>query len=320
MVCGDCPNARRKARRMRSRSAKPVSRATSSIECRPSSIISRAASTRSCSSGLGGGRLPPRPADLSRLRLLRKACRGVGPWPRRARLGRAHEASGLRALRLAGRRLGRDHLPSHGSARSRGTARNPHHMPNTTPPGVLSDPDGRMSATSAECRRQGNGRRVARSSRPHPGVVAIFERLPVPVGCPAIKLVQEPQGEQRRAQGLVRRPSGVSRLTMSIRASSSGTPAFAFCSYVPPNDIAAGVNTRGAPGGDDRPVQPGLALAGRDSCGHFTASIGALRSLRASRSSRCSISPCLGPVPAGFHRASQTACVSRCSERTMKWS
>jgi hypothetical protein len=38
---GGCPNARRKARRMRSRSAKPVCRATTSIGCRPCSIMSR---------------------------------------------------------------------------------------------------------------------------------------------------------------------------------------------------------------------------------------------------------------------------------------
>ncbi len=46
MTCGGCPKARRKARRMRSRSAKPVCRATISIGWRLCSIISRAASTR----------------------------------------------------------------------------------------------------------------------------------------------------------------------------------------------------------------------------------------------------------------------------------
>src|SRR6202030_1482543 len=47
ITCGGCPKARRKARRMRSRSAKPVCRAMTSIGCRLCSIISRAASMRS---------------------------------------------------------------------------------------------------------------------------------------------------------------------------------------------------------------------------------------------------------------------------------
>jgi hypothetical protein len=42
---GVCPKARRKARRMRSRSPKPVSLATASTGCRPCSSISRAASS-----------------------------------------------------------------------------------------------------------------------------------------------------------------------------------------------------------------------------------------------------------------------------------
>jgi transposase InsO family protein len=46
MTCGDCPKARRKACRMRARSAKPVCRAMTSMGWRLCSIIGRAASTR----------------------------------------------------------------------------------------------------------------------------------------------------------------------------------------------------------------------------------------------------------------------------------
>ena len=54
ITCGGCPKARRKARRMRSRSAKPVCWAMTSIGWRLCSIISRAASTRRFSTALAG--------------------------------------------------------------------------------------------------------------------------------------------------------------------------------------------------------------------------------------------------------------------------
>jgi len=54
ITCGGCPKARRKARRMRSRSAKPVCRAITSIGWRLCSIIRRAASTRRFSTALAG--------------------------------------------------------------------------------------------------------------------------------------------------------------------------------------------------------------------------------------------------------------------------
>jgi hypothetical protein len=54
IACGGWPKARRKARRMRSGSAKPVSRATTSIEWLLPSIMARAASTRSTSTARAG--------------------------------------------------------------------------------------------------------------------------------------------------------------------------------------------------------------------------------------------------------------------------
>ena len=54
ITCGGCPKARRKARRMRSRSAKPVCRAMTSIGWRLCSIISRAVSIRRFSTALAG--------------------------------------------------------------------------------------------------------------------------------------------------------------------------------------------------------------------------------------------------------------------------
>jgi len=54
ITCGGCPKARRKARRMRSRSAKPVCRAMISIGWRLCSIIRRAVSTRRFSTALAG--------------------------------------------------------------------------------------------------------------------------------------------------------------------------------------------------------------------------------------------------------------------------
>ena len=54
MACGGWPKTRMKARRMRSSSPKPVSRATTSTGCRLCSIISRAASRRRVSIALAG--------------------------------------------------------------------------------------------------------------------------------------------------------------------------------------------------------------------------------------------------------------------------
>ena len=51
---------------------------------------------------------------------------GLGPRPRRARMARADAAPGLHALRVAGRRLGRDHLAGDGGAGAGRAARHPH--------------------------------------------------------------------------------------------------------------------------------------------------------------------------------------------------
>ncbi|CAA9378697.1 MAG: Epoxide hydrolase, partial [uncultured Gemmatimonadetes bacterium] len=75
----------------------------------------------------GGGRLPPRAAVHPRLRLLGKAHRRrLQPrGPHGPRVGRADEAPRLRALRVAGRRLGRAGGPGDGGAGAGGAARHP---------------------------------------------------------------------------------------------------------------------------------------------------------------------------------------------------
>ncbi len=70
MVRGGWPNARRKARRIRSLSAKPVSCATTSIECALCSSISLAASTRRFSTAFAGDW----PVSARKVRL---NCRGL---------------------------------------------------------------------------------------------------------------------------------------------------------------------------------------------------------------------------------------------------
>ncbi|SFO90313.1 hypothetical protein SAMN05443579_10795 [Variovorax sp. PDC80] len=72
------------------------------------------------------GCLPPRAALDARLRLLGQAAQHrLGPRPHRPRLGRADEAAGLPALRVAGRRLGLGHLGQHGAPEAAGPARHP---------------------------------------------------------------------------------------------------------------------------------------------------------------------------------------------------
>jgi Epoxide hydrolase N terminus len=63
------------------------------------------------------------------------------PGPRRSGLGPPDEAPGLRALRVAGRRLGRDHLAGHGGAGPGGTARYSHqHARDDTAKRAEADP------------------------------------------------------------------------------------------------------------------------------------------------------------------------------------
>jgi Epoxide hydrolase N terminus len=74
--------------------------------------------------------LPPGDPVAAGLRVLRQAARDrLGPRPHRPRLGRAHEAPGLPAVRVARRRLGRDYHERDGPAGTPGAARHSRQLP-----------------------------------------------------------------------------------------------------------------------------------------------------------------------------------------------